>query len=426
VVLGTGHVAYIFRKKSDGSFGTGERLDYSETESNDTFGVSLAIDEESLVVGAPIAEESMGAIYVFLRQPDGAFDLGKKVVLGGYFDEWDAFGCAVASDGDVFFVGALGRDEDRGAAYLLHRDAAGQFEIGPMLAPSEALPPSVQHGRFLAASQNTLVAVVPWHGIFVYQKDTRGQYAPGVRLIVEGKTDFSDISYAHPAVSDDTIAVGAAEADEGEGAVYYFSKRADGTFGSGKKLKPKVLAPGDSFGSAVSLSGKTLAVSASGRGSVFLFQQQGDGSFELLETVSPQEEDVLEFGYTVALLDDTLIVGAPFDEDSLGTVYVFSKTPDARYEEKSRLRLDQSNTEHADFGISLALSRQALVIGAAGVAGREGAAYVFRRIGDGLYSKPLRLFIDESLDTVNRLGVAVAIEGEHILVGSYLNQVYIY
>lgn len=91
----------------------------TDSEGGDRFGYAVAIDGDVAVVGAPGKEMSRGAAYVFVRAA-GLWTQTAKLVAEDRQPS-DLFGASVAIAGDVIVVGAYGRDEAAGAAYVFEK-----------------------------------------------------------------------------------------------------------------------------------------------------------------------------------------------------------------------------------------------------------------------------------------------------------------
>jgi hypothetical protein len=150
-----------------------------------------------------------------------------------------------------------------------------------------------------------------------------------------------------------------------------------------------------------------------------------------------------QFGWSVALSGDVLVVGAPFEDSSAtgvngasdelaansGAVYVFHRVGTAWQQEAY---IKASNTGGGDdFGWSVALSGDVLVVGAPfedsnatgvdgpnnNVATDSGAAYVFRRTG-GVWAQ--EAFLKASNTGSNdAFGQAVAVSGDTVAVSAH-------
>ena len=124
----------------------------------------------------------------------------------------------------------------------------------------------------------------------------------------------------------------------------------------------------------------------------------------------------------LAIVGDTVFVGARYDDDAAfnsGAVYVF-RTSDggATYAEVAKLTQADA-TGYDNFGFSLAIDGDTLVIGAFGhSAGHIGAAYIFRTSDSGAtYDQVAKLTAADGAAN-DAFGGSVAIDGDTIVVGA--------
>ena len=391
-------------------------LKASNTGPGDAFGFAVALSGDTLVVGAPSEESSAtgidgdetsddaiasGAAYVFRRT--GAAWRQEAYLKASNTDRGDFFGFSVALSGDTLAVGA---PEEDSSATNVNGDGTDD-----------------------GASSSGAVY------LFEREGDTWGQEA----YLKASNTDADDEFGEHLALSGDTLAVGAVfedsaatgvggdETDDGAadaGAVYLFTQDAAG-WRQETYLKAPNTGEDDQFGSALALSGATLAVgairedsAATGAngdatnddapksGAVYLFERSEAGwrPEAYLKASNTDPED--NFGRAVDLAGGTLAVGAlnedgnafgvngdGTNDDALrsGAVYLFERDRDGW---RPRVYLKASNTDAFDrFGSALALAGDTLVVGApeedggsTGIGGDpeddsaqvSGAVYLFR------------------------------------------------
>jgi hypothetical protein len=140
------------------------------------------------------------------------------------------------------------------------------------------------------------------------------------------------------AISGDTIVVGAFWDDSFKGSAYVFVKPGSGwaTATETAKLTASDGAGKDYFGISVAISGDTIVVGAYlddsyiGSGSAYVFVKPGSGWTTALpstlnETAKLTVSDASQFGYSVAISGDTVVVGAVYDVSNKGSAYVFVK-----------------------------------------------------------------------------------------------------
>ena len=112
--------AYVFRRL-DGAWSERQKLTAGDDGRTNRFGNGLAFSGETLVVGAPGASNDRGAVYVFVLGSTGLWTEQQKVVASDGLTG-DSFGLAVAIRGGILLVGVAGDDvganNDQGAAYV--------------------------------------------------------------------------------------------------------------------------------------------------------------------------------------------------------------------------------------------------------------------------------------------------------------------
>lgn len=236
----------------------------------------------------------------------------------------------------------------------------------------------------------------------------------------------STIRFGTAVAVDGTTAVVSARGVVNHGAAYVFVR--DGaTWAQQAELLIDDGNPGDNYGYSVAVSGDTVLVGAflgtiSGNttGSVYVFTRKG-GVWTQQAKLSADDGKGLDlFGISVALAGDTAIVGAfQAGKGKPGEAYVFVRNGDT-WSEQAKLRAEDG--AHADdFGISVALSGDTALIGADAVGAQgeaSGAAYFFVR--DGQTWKQQAKVVASDHAAYNFFGNPVAIAGNTAIVGSYL------
>ena len=115
--------AYVFRW--NGTDWAEHKLTASDGAGSDWFGASVAVDGDTVVVGAYLDDDdgsSSGSAYVFRWNGTGWAE-HKLTASDGAQNDW--FGASVAVDGDTVVVGAWGDDDDgssSGSAYVFRPD----------------------------------------------------------------------------------------------------------------------------------------------------------------------------------------------------------------------------------------------------------------------------------------------------------------
>jgi len=233
------------------------------------------------------------------------------------------------------------------------------------------------------------------------------------------------------AVSEDgkTIVIGARTDDLGatpeQGSAYVFERE-----GTGFVFKQQLFAAGSSinnFGTSVAISGNTIVVGSTGdfsnQGSAYVFVKQGGQTWvqqQWLSLNDGQPDDY--FGHSVAISGDTIVVGAFGDDTGAtsnhGAAYAFTRSGTTW---SLQQKLTASDLTAGDgFGNSVSLSGNTVVVGANSddINGHQaqGSAYVFTRSGT-TWSQQQKLTASDG-DANDWFGVAVAVDGDTAVIGA--------
>lgn len=203
------------------------------------------------------------------------------------------------------------------------------------------------------------------------------------------------------------------------------------SFNQIKKLLASDAAAGDQFGSSVALSGDTIVVGATFEnaggdraGAAYVFQRDRGGAdnWGEVKKLTPSDLGPFDaFGENVAVSDDTIVVGSP-GSAGLGAAYVFERNAGGADNWGEVAKLTASDAESSDFfGRSVAISGDTLIAGApaedsGGI--EAGAAYVFERNAGGTNNwGEVRKLNASDADALDNFG-SVALSGDTVVVGA--------
>jgi LPXTG-site transpeptidase (sortase) family protein len=383
----------------------------------DEFGYAVSIDGGTVVVGARNADPNLGngsllnagAVYVYTHN-------GKGWVMDGTLAAKDAspgdtFGVSVSISGNTILVGATGVDlevdgdllKDVGAAYVFTRSSGSWVQQAKLIASDPVEDDAF--GSAVAISGNTAV-------IGAETKDLSSTEDVGVAYIFSrsgGKYWRQDVKLVPSvplpgyyfgtsvAVDRDLVAVGASQfypiGDSGTGLVHLYRRQA-GSWNPAGVLEAQDGRPGDGFGSALAISGNTLVVGADlanpyigGRrvtdaGAAYVFSNSNGSWKESAELTADHGSAFDRFGQAVGVDGSTIVVGAgratQAGERRAGAVYVFGKSL-GEWSFQTRAVTDPVGEDDL-FGRSLAIDKDWFVTGASGRdpqgATRAGEAFV--------------------------------------------------
>jgi len=310
--------------------------------SSDYFGYAVAIDGDTVVVGAYQDGDKgigSGSAYVFTRTGGTWTQQAKLVPADGA--AYDRFGSAVAVDADTIVVGAYGDDDKgtySGSAYVFTR-TGGTWTQQAKLVPADGAA-SDYFGYAVAVDADTIVVGAykdddkgsASGSAYVFTR-TGGTWTQQAKLVPADGTAGDYFGFA-VAVDADTIVVGAyGDDDKGDysGSAYVFT-RTGGTWTQQAKLVPADGAAYDDFGTAVAINANTIVVGAhkdddkgTDSGSVYVFVRTGATWAQQAKLTAPDGTAGDWFGRAVAVDGDTIVVGAPYDDDkgdNSGSVWV--------------------------------------------------------------------------------------------------------
>jgi hypothetical protein len=391
-------------------------LKASKSGSVDHFGFSMALDGDTLVVGAFYEDSKAtgvngddsdnslhdsGAAYVFVRN-------GTDWVQQAYLKASDTssnsfFGTSVAISGDTIAVGQIEDDifnpainpTRPGSAYVFTRQGTTWMQQAKLTAKAGAL--GDMFGSAISIDgDNLVVGASRGEGdthdsgtAVLYQRQGTmwtETYTFKASMGAQGSLFGSEVS-----ISGNTVAVAAQE--EGVsvsrgGGVYVF-EGSGANWGSPQRLQPPMPIQDATFGFGMALHGKTIAVGAPRAeflasalnkrppGEVYVFERGADKWMPtaVLKATKPMPSDY--FGFSVALTDDAIFVGAAGesaggrglhadpsqgDAEYSGAAYLFARngtswTPNGYFK--------ASNADQQDgFGYGVALSSTSATVAA--------------------------------------------------------------
>lgn len=291
-------------------------------------------------------------------------------------------------------------------------------------APSTA---GVRLGTSLAIDADA-AALGSASGAWMLTLDQAGVWSASPVPRSKGAAD-DDLFGVGVALDRSTLVVGASHDDSyapDAGAVYVYDIT-DGVPVLEQQLGSPTPATRDWFGRSVAIDQGTLVVASPGdddaandAGAVSVFTKH-NGFWLLQQTLTPPEPSPMDaFGTSIAIIGETLFVGAPGQDaaaPNAGAVYVYERA-DAVWTLTQRL-LAPDGTIFDAFGQSVACDGRRLAIGAWAEdegAPNAGAVYVYRRDTDAwIFEQKLTSATSSPSDM---LGASVAIEDDLLIVGS--------
>ena len=322
----------------------------SDGATGDIFGFAVAMQGGRLAVsarGKDALAPNAGAAYVFERNGGQWQEIAKLHAPDGGADDW--FGYSIALDGDTLVVGAPHHDapvNQCGALYVFERQANGSWQQTAKLSPEPPLAGN-KLGWCVAIHDDVIVAGTQFDGTkgfgagaaHVFERSTSGQWMHAMKLFASDPTGFASFGAA-VATNRNLLLVGSSNATGytyDVGAVYVFESTNPGIWLETGKLFAED-GKSSAFGGAVSFDGSTIVVGdlddmtiGSSAGAAYVFARSSLGEWTQQAKIHPEDLAAKDqFGSVVSVSGSSALVGEyPYESPQPGTVYVFAVGPDS-------------------------------------------------------------------------------------------------
>lgn len=332
---------YVFTR-SGGTWTQQAKLNATDGAGNDFFGISVAIDGDTIVIGAHHDDDkgiSSGSVYVFTRSGTTWTQQAKLNATDGAAS--DQFGVAVSVDGDTAVIGAWGDDYNAvsysGSAYVFTRNGTTWTQQAKLNA-NENAGSSGYFGSSVSVDGNTAVIGAWSDGVsgsaYVFTR-SGSIWTQQVKLNANDSAQFDRYGYS-VSVNGDTAVIGAYGDDDAgsySGSAYVFTRNGT-TWMQQTKLKANDGDVIDEFGVSVSVDGDTIVIGAqqdndkgTDSGSAYVFTRSGATWTQQTKLNANDGAAEDNFGHSVSVDGDTVVIGSAYDDDkgiSSGSAYVYS------------------------------------------------------------------------------------------------------
>jgi hypothetical protein len=327
--------AYVFVKSSGvlAKVPQTARLTASDRRPGSLFGISVAISGNTIVVGAAGASGSPGKAYIFVEPRTGWRDMTETAQLTASDGQTnDGFGLSVAISGSTVVAGAsahsVGSNSDEGVAYVFVQPSGGWVNMTQTaeLTASDGTSNS-RLGYSASISADTVVAGALGSGaVYVFVEPSSGwaNTTETAKL-----TDPKDTGVGYSVtIAGNTIASGSPSGGPRQAGAVHVYVRQVGTWKTTSKnatLRPSDDLTGDQFGFSVATTGNTVLAGApnapcggsncrrAGPGVVYAFERPATGWVNMTEIQKLTASDGMpkgSFGESVAASGPAVVIGA--------------------------------------------------------------------------------------------------------------------
>ncbi len=392
----------------------------TDRASSDLFGYSVAISGDYAIVGANQEDhnavggqflDNAGAAYI-LKNNSGTWSVVQKIVASDRAAD-DEFGFSVAISGDYAIVGAPRKtatvgfelNSAAGAAYVFKNTDGIWSQLQKILAADREV--GDEFGYSVAISENHVIIGAPYEDEYV-----------------NGLSSASN-----------------------KGSAYIYTK-GETVWMDGQKIVGNSVGNGDNFGWSVGISDDYAVIGtpresqiASGGGSIltdagstYIFRKFTSGTWTQMQSLNASDKGAGdEFGTSVAISGDYVIVGAMFEDHNVtgganlsnaGSAYIFERDGGTWSQMDKIVASDRAASDN--FGVSVSISGEYAIVGAhnededptgGNTLENSGSAYIFRNTsGNWVQANKI---VASDRGAFDLFGNSVAISGDYAIVGAF-------
>ena len=406
-----------------------------------SFGSSIAVDGNRALIGAVSDDtgsgfglkEDAGAVYYYEYDSSSGWEEKQKLEASDG-ESYDKYGVSVAIEGDTALIGAWSYEYDTtgntGVVYVYTYDSTNGWEEVQIITPPDLshLGNNAEVGYFgcsvamegttMAVGGNTLrstgddnIGANVYPGsVFIYTYNgTDWEFKQLIypREVYEDPNypETGGISFGYDVdISGTHLIVGAYQAQYGgypgggsdrDGCVYFYeiSDTEEETVATEQQLFASDYDEDDTFGRTVALNGTTAVVGAPNagqEGKVYIYQYDETdwGSEQIIDAYSlpsklEYSHNYETFGWALAFDGTDIAVGAPYgdptyDLSNAGQTFLFQPKDTAENTMDTEQKITVADGAADDnFGSAVGMSEHTLLVGAAGYDEGRGGVYVY-------------------------------------------------
>lgn len=351
------------------------------------FGFAVAASGDQVFVGEPSSSTSKsGMVHIYRRSAGGWAAAGQITAQG--LDDGAAFGVSLAADGATLLVGMRG-DSLRGGVKVFSRGTNGSWTAAGALTATSAARD--QFGRAVALAGDWAFVGAPGEGtggaVHVFRRSGGSWTASGT--LASDAVGAGDGFGTALAIDGDRLAVSAPGHDGSKGMIHIFRRGSDGTWTPEAAVAGRRVPATSRLGESLYLKGDQLyagAPNANGfSGMVVGFRRGSDNDWVESVSLTPFEGGASRFGTSIITVGKEVWVGAPFSSGREGRIYRVQMDGDGQPTGMVKMTGD-SVKAGSQFGeVLLAQGESSVVVGMPRDAGNQGTVVFLSRNAQGTW-----------------------------------------
>lgn len=373
-----------------------------------------------------------GASVLAQVQTEMAKIAGNAVSLRPYW------GSGASSSGNTLVVGAFEGALDGVQVFEKSNSESwtkSQFLSAPSGAQGSGLGPVISGNTIFAASPFRTITTNKTGVVFIYERGTDGVWTLTQQLVEDDPPD--DSRFGISVVLEDTRAFVVSQSGAGPrgGVLYAYTRNGAGLWTLDQVIPSN--STSTAFGTSLAVSGSTLIVGAQDEdvdgirsGAAYVFVRDPGQPWALSQRItSTNPSSTFKFGSTVAMSEDTLLIGGftIYNESGLGeySLHSFSKDPNGVWVERQVFGTASTfPTNIAGFTTGLNLVGDRAFFGKFDSNSFVGSIAVFQRDEFDLWSKQMEFLASDGFPDPRggnqgfALGRTIAIDRDYLLANT--------
>ena len=331
----------------------------------------------------------------------------------------------IAISNDYIIIGSnnedIGNIKKAGAAYIYERASNGTWNLIQKL---EGTQYNGRFGQSVGISNEYIIIGAEWEGryytgnAYIYKRGSNGTW--NLNQILQGSSSDDSFGYAVDIFNKYAI-ISAIYEHDNAGAVYIYERAFNETWNLVQKINGSQLDSG--LGVDVKISDRYAIIGAPWEygqfGTAYIYKRTSNGIWKLDATLWDEDESIQFFGRQVGISNKYVIISA------WRTVYIYEQKSISN-ETWNLIEKFHGDQQNSGFGISCEISNEYAIVGAPWEENNIGAIYIYRRDINGIWLFSQKLRIPGAM-TGDENGIFVTISNNYILTrGRSSNKIYFY
>ena len=354
----------------------------------------------------------------------------------------DNFGWSVATHGDTMVVGA--HNDGPGSVYVYTKDDAVNTtwtQTQKIVAPNSTA--DNRFGESIAIHGDVMIVGVPRDdhnnhknagAVYIYTKDNTDTWTQTQKIVVSDSANEDNFGWS-VAINADTAVIGVPNDDDtrkNSGSAYIYTKNSnDDSWIQTQKIvaSKEHVSRGDNFGWSVAINSDAIIVGAyhdndngKNSGAAYIYTKDNTDTWTQTQKIVALDGAAGDnFGETVTINDhDTILVGSSQDDDhgsDSGSVYIYTKNGNIWSQSQKIIALDGTQNDRFGSAVTINDDNTMILVGAPfnsdDIKNNMGAVYMYTKNDNNTWTLSQNITAPDG-ESGDRFGLSVAIHDDNV------------